>query len=81
MDVKISFAPDLAEEASVYNFHPTQKGKWEKDGSYTVTFKASGEREIMWHIFKWGKGCRIVAPKALKEKYKTYLTECLENNK
>ena len=41
-NVKLNFDATAAEDASNYNFHPTQKGKWEKDGSYTVTFKASG---------------------------------------
>lgn len=79
LDVKLSFTPELAEEASKFNFHPTQKGKFEKDGSYTLTFKASGSREIIWHVFKWGAGCKILAPKSLKDEYKKYLEENLRN--
>lgn len=79
LDVKLSFAPQLAQEASNFNFHPTQKGKFEKDGSYTLTFKASGSREIIWHVFRWGSGCKIVSPKSLKDEYKQYLTENLNN--
>ena len=79
LDVKLLFSPDLAPEASEYNFHPTQKGKFNKDGSYTVTFKASGNKEIIWHVFKWGSGCQIVSPKSLKEEYKKYLKENLDN--
>ena len=80
LDVKLSFSKELAQDASQYNFHPTQKIKEEKDGSITVSFKASGSKEIMWHVFKWGANCRILAPKALKEEYKQYLEECLKNN-
>ena len=79
LDVKLSFTPELAQEASQFNFHPTQKGKFEKDGSYTVTFKASGNREIIWHVFKWGSGCKIVSPKSLQKEYKAYLQENLKN--
>ena len=79
LDVKLSFAPQLAQEASNFNFHPTQKGKFEKDGSYTLTFKASGSREIIWHVFRWGAGCKIISPKSLKDEYKQYLTENLNN--
>ncbi len=79
LNVKLSFTPDLADDASKYNFHPTQKGKWEEDGSYTVSFKASGSREIIWHVFKWGKGCKILTPKSLRDEYKKYLVENLEN--
>ena len=80
LDVKLSFAKELVPEASKYNFHPTQKLKEEKDGTLTVSFKASGSKEIMWHVFKWGAGCKIVAPKSLKEEYKRYLKDCLDNN-
>lgn len=79
LDVKLSFSPELAEDASQYNFHPTQKGKFEKDGSYTLTFKASGDKEIIWHVFKWGEGCKIMAPKSLQAEYKKYLEENLKN--
>ena len=78
-DVKLKFNPEAAEDASHYNFHPTQKGKWEKDGSYTVTFKASGDKHIMWHLFKWGDTVKIIAPKELKKKYKEYLQKVLTN--
>ena len=79
LDVKLSFSQELVPEASRYNFHPTQKVKEEKDGTLTVTFKASGSKEIMWHVFKWGAGCRIVVPKSLKDEYKKYLSDCLNN--
>ena len=79
LNVKLSFTPDLTEEASKFNFHPTQKGKFEKDGSYTLTFKASGSKEIIWHVFKWGAGCKILTPKSLQKEYKKYLEENLKN--
>ena len=79
LNVKLLFSKDLADDASKYNFHPTQKGKWNEDGTYTVSFKASGSREIIWHVFKWGKGCKILTPKTLRDEYKNYLVEILEN--
>lgn len=81
LNVKLSFSPELAQEASRYNFHPTQKGKFEEDGSYTLSFKASGNKEIIWHVFKWGAGCKILSPKSLKDEYKKYLEENLNNYK
>ncbi len=79
LDVKLSFSPELAPEAMNFNFHPTQEITQEKDGSVTVCFKASGSLEIIWHVFKWGSGCKILAPKSLKDEYKKYLEEILEN--
>jgi len=81
LDVKLSFAPEIASEAKEFNFHPTQKMKDEKDGSLTVTFKASGNKEIIWHVFRWGAQCKIIAPKSLKDEYKKYLKVNLDNYK
>lgn len=78
LDVKLRFSPEAKPEAIRYNFHPTQKIKEEKDGSLIVTFKASGDKEIMWHVFKWGKDCSILAPKSLKDEYKKYLKDVLD---
>lgn len=77
LNVTLSFSPKLANEASHFNFHPTQKIKAEKDGTLTVKFRASGNKEIIWHVFRWGEGCKIISPKSLKEEYKKYLQNCL----
>ena len=79
LNVKLLFSKELAKEAANFNFHPTQKGKYNNDGTYTVTFKASGNKEIIWHVFRWGKGCKILAPKSLEQEYKQYLNDCLNN--
>lgn len=81
LDVELLFDKELAQDAEKYNFHPTQKGKYNSDGSYTLKFKASGSKEIMWHIFKWGAGCKIIAPQSLRDEYKKYLKDNLQNYK
>lgn len=77
LNVKLLFSKELAKEASNYNFHPTQKGKFNNDGTYELSFKASGNKEIIWHVFKWGEDCKILAPKSLRIEYKKYLEGCL----
>ena len=72
-DVKLVFSPAVAEDILCYNFHPTQNIEKQSDGSVVVTFQASGEREIIWHLFKWGKHVKIIAPLKLKETYKDYI--------
>lgn len=81
LDVTLSFDTEVANEALYYNFHPTQQIKQEDDGTVTVNFKASGSLEIIWHVFKWGKHCKILSPKSLKNDYKKYLKESLSNFK
>ena len=80
-DVKLLFSQDVADEVMSYNFHPTQKVKRNEDGTVTVKFKASGEYEILWHLFKWGESVKILAPKKLKQIYREYLESVLANTK
>lgn len=79
LNVELLFDKELSQEASQYNFYPTQVGKFNDDGSYTLKFKASGSKEIIWHVFKWGSGCKIVKPATLNKQYKEYLTKVLNN--
>lgn len=75
MDVRLLFSPSVAEDILCYNFHPTQKITPQADGSVLVTFQASGPLEIIWHLFKWGKDVKILAPEKLKETYRNYIEE------
>ena len=75
IDVKLLFSSQAAEEVLNYYFHSTQKMKQNEDGTVTVKFKASGEYEIMWHLFRWGSDVKILSPVSLKKKY----IELLEN--
>lgn len=77
-DVKLKFIPEAAEDVFNYNFHPTQKVKQQPDGSVIVTFKASGDKHIIWNLFKWGNAVKILAPQELKMKYKEYLEEIMK---
>ncbi len=76
-DVKLKFIPEAAEDVMNYNFHPTQKINLQDDGSVVVTFKASGDKHIMWNLFKWGNAVDILTPLELKKKYREYLEEVI----
>ena len=77
-DVKLKFIPEAAEDVLNYNFHPTQKIKLQDDGSIIVTFKASGDKHIMWNLFKWGNAVEILAPKSLHQKYQETLKSLIK---
>lgn len=78
MSVKLWFSKDVADDVKHYNFHPTQKLKEDDDGSVIVTFKACGSWEIIWHVVRWGKKCKILAPKSLQKEFKEYIKELLD---
>ena len=80
-DVLLQFNKDAAEDAKDYFFHPTQKGNLEKDGSYTLSLKASGEYEIITELLKWRDSVKILAPESLKKAYKNEIRKMYENIK
>lgn len=79
--VELLFKEEVAEDVLNYNFHPTQKVKQNDDGTVTVKFKASGDKEILWHIFRWGENVKILSPKNLKQQYINMLEGVLETQK
>ena len=79
--VELRFSKEVAEDVLNYNFNPTQKVKQNEDGTVTVKFKASGELEILWHIFRWSDKVQIISPKSLKKEYVEYLENVLEVQK
>lgn len=65
-EVELRIAPQGAAEARDWRWHPTQILTDEADGSVTVRFRASGMRELAWHLFTWGDQVEIRAPERLK---------------
>ena len=80
LNVKLRFDKEIAQDVMSYNFHPSQKTILGEDGTVTVKFKASGDKEIMWHIFKWGDKVEILSPNSLKKQYKQILKAVLDKN-
>ena len=73
----LSLADEVKDAIKSYNLHPTQKLKFNEDGTTTVSFVAGGRYEICWHLFRWGDNVKILAPKELQETYKELLTKSL----
>lgn len=65
-DVVLRIAPQGAAEAKSWRWHPTQTFEDQPDGSVVVRFRASGMRELAWHLFTWGEQAVILAPERLK---------------
>ena len=77
MKVELLFEQRVQEDVLNHNFHPTQKIKQNPDGTITVTFKASGTHEIIWHLFKWSDNVKLISPKNLKDEYIDWLQRSL----
>ena len=72
-DIIWKFSPNVADEAEKYQFHPSQQTTRNEDGSLTVTFRASGEYEMCWHLFRWGENVEILQPQSLIDLYSNYI--------
>jgi len=79
--VQLKFNKEIAEDVLNYNFHPTQNIAQQKNGSVVVEFTSSGIKSILFNLFKWGSNVEIVSPKKLKDRYRNYLNEVLNNLK
>jgi predicted DNA-binding transcriptional regulator YafY len=66
-DVVLRIRPHGADDARRWRFHARQKLEEEPDGSILVRFRASGMRELAWHLFTWGDKVQILEPRALKD--------------
>ena len=76
-EVEWKFSPEVADKAALFQFHPTQVLKRLADDSLSVTFQASGDIEMCWHLFRWGDQVEIVKPERLKAKYQELLKQTL----
>jgi predicted DNA-binding transcriptional regulator YafY len=65
-DVALRIAPASAEGALRWRFHANQEMEPQADGAVVVRFRASGMRELAWHLFTWGDQVQVLGPPRLK---------------
>ena len=66
LDVVLRIAPEAADDAACWLFHPSQIVEREADGALRVAFRAGGAQEMCWHLFTWGTAIEVVAPDELR---------------
>jgi predicted DNA-binding transcriptional regulator YafY len=66
-DVVWRFAPEVAEAACDYHFHPSQTIRRQRDGSVLLSFRAGGLMEMCWHLYTWGAHVEVVKPTRLRQ--------------
>ena len=59
------FAPDAADRALRFLFHPSQTSEILDDGSLLVRFRASGHLEMAWLLYSWGSSVEVLEPPSL----------------
>lgn len=64
----LKFSPEAARWVSAQQWHPKQRARIEKDGSYFLEVPYSGDRELVMEILKFGPDVEVLAPEALRDK-------------
>ena len=59
------FAPEAAEHALAYQFHPKQTEGRQADESLIMKFQAAGALEMAWYLYQWGDKVPVIAPPEL----------------
>jgi predicted DNA-binding transcriptional regulator YafY len=63
---KLKFSAVRARWVQAEEWHPEQKGTVNKDGTYTLEFPYSDERELLGDILRFGADVEVLAPKTLR---------------
>lgn len=79
IDIVLEFDKSVANDVLNYHFHPTQKIKQLKNENVQVEFTSGGTYAICQELFKWGCSVKIQKPVELKNYYKQYLLDVLQN--
>lgn len=63
IEVEWLFNAETADDASKYEFHPSQQMIKNPDGTLTVKFFAGGQKEMDWHLYTWGDKVKVIKPR------------------
>ncbi|MBP9095997.1 MAG: WYL domain-containing protein [Ignavibacteria bacterium] len=78
-NVKLYFEDFAARYVREKIWHRSQKIRQNPDGSLVIEMKVNSLQEVKFWILTWGKGCKVLAPKKLKDDLKQELASALKN--
>ena len=64
----LKFTPQSARWISAQIWHPKQRTRIEKDGSYVLEVPYSADRELVMEVLKYGDDVEVVGPAALRRR-------------
>jgi len=78
--ITLQVLPHAVPEALEWRFHSTQRLTPQDDGSLLVEFEATGMLELVWHLFTWADGIRVLEPQSLRETLVRLLREAANHH-
>ena len=75
---RLRFSPERARWVAQEQWHPKQKARFDKDGSYLLEIPYSDSRELVMDILRQGPGVEVLAPPALRREVAAQLQAALE---
>lgn len=64
----LHFSPARSRWVSSERWHPNQRAKINKDGSFELKVPYADDRELIMDIMKYGGDCEVIEPKALRQR-------------
>ncbi|HMM54685.1 MAG TPA: transcriptional regulator [Candidatus Desulfobacillus sp.] len=74
---RLRFTPERARWVAQEQWHPRQKARFDKDGSYLLEVPYSDSRELVMDILRQGDGVEVLAPAALRREVAARLRDAL----
>ena len=71
----LKFMPEAARWVSAQSWHPKQRARVDKDGSYVLEVPYAEDRELVMEILKYGADVEVVGPTALRTRVREALTQ------
>lgn len=64
---RLRFTPERARWVAQEQWHPKQRGTFEKDGSYVLELPYADDRELTMDILKYGSDVQVLSPASLRK--------------
>ena len=78
---KLRFTPERARWVAAEEWHPKQKGRYDREGHYVLEVPYSDDREILMDILKHGTQVKVLAPTALHSRVEQELLQAIAQYK
>jgi predicted DNA-binding transcriptional regulator YafY len=72
---RLRFSAEAARWVSAQAWHPKQKARTEKDGSYVLEIPYANDRELLMEILKYGADVEVLGPASLRDRVSAALAE------